>query len=156
MGVDSALRVVYPSIRTLKRTTNQSNFAFLGKDTKQSVSAYSQRITIRNSRPASVSALHVLDHVPVSTDARIKVNVISPGNLGPLDEVVVAGSEDENKNKDRPWTNVQKGIKARWANLSIGGEGGVEWECSIPPNEEVVLELSWEVSAPVGQKWESL
>ncbi|KAG8712940.1 hypothetical protein FRC08_013900 [Ceratobasidium sp. 394] len=158
LGVDSALRVTYPSVRTLNRTVTQSNFAFLAKDNKQSVAAHSQRITIRNSRPAAVSALHVFDHVPISTDARIKVNVLSPDGLG---HVIVASSpgnegQDENRNKDRPWTNVRKGIKARWANLDVGGEGTVEWECEMQPNEEVELELSWEVSAPVGEKWESL
>jgi hypothetical protein len=151
LGTDSALRVTYPSARTLNRTTTQSSFAFLAKDARQSVAAHSQRITLRNSRPASVSALRVIDHVPVSTDATIKVNVLSPNGLGPIGGVALPGNEP--LDKDRPWTNVQKGVKARWANLDVGGEGAVEWVCDIQPNEEVELELSWEVSAPVGQTW---
>ncbi|KAG9084451.1 hypothetical protein FRC07_013642, partial [Ceratobasidium sp. 392] len=158
LGTDSALRVTYPSVRTLNRTITQSNFAFLSKENKQSVVAHSQRITIRNSRPAAVSALHVFDHIPVSTDARIKVNVLSPSGLGPVVHVSSPGNEnlDENKNKDRPWTSVQKGVKARLANLDVGGEGTVEWECELQPNEEVELDLSWEVSAPAGEKWETV
>ncbi|KAG8744401.1 hypothetical protein FRC10_010179 [Ceratobasidium sp. 414] len=158
LGTDSALRVAYPSVRTLNRTITQSSFAFLAKDNKQSVAAHSQRITIRNSRPAAVPALRVFDHVPISTDARIKVNIISPDGLGPVIAVSSPGDEnqDENRNKDRPWTNVRKGVKARWANLDVGGEGTVEWECEMQPNEEVELELSWEVSAPVGEKWETV
>ncbi|KAG8706122.1 hypothetical protein FRC08_001268 [Ceratobasidium sp. 394] len=153
LGTDSALRVTYPPLRTLNRTTNQSSF-FSGKDSKQSVIAHSQRITVRNSRPSTVSGLRILDHVPVSTDARIKVNVLSPGGLGPVvDESEVP---DANKNKDRSWTNVQKGVKARWANLDVGGEGTVEWVCEMQPNEELELELSWEVSAPAGQKWQTV
>jgi len=158
LGTDSALRVTYPSARTLNRTTNQSGFSFLGKDSKQSVAAHSQRITVRNSRPAAVTELRILDHVPVSTDASIKVNVLSPNGLGPLEGVASPGNEDpdESKRKDRAWTNVKKGVKARWANLDVGGDGAVEWVCEIQPNEEAELELSWEVSAPVGKKWVAL
>ncbi|KAG9079564.1 hypothetical protein FS749_008416 [Ceratobasidium sp. UAMH 11750] len=153
LGTDSALRVTYPPVHTLNRTINQSSF-FSGKDSKQSVVTHSQRINVRNSRPSTVSALRILDHVPVSTDARIKVNVLSPGGLGPA--VEESGVPDANKNKDRPWMNVQKGVKARWANLDVGGEGTLEWACEMQPNEELKLELTWEVSAPAGQKWQTM
>ncbi|KAG9079988.1 hypothetical protein FS749_008172 [Ceratobasidium sp. UAMH 11750] len=154
LGVDSALRVSYPLMRTLNRTTNRSSF-FLGGNTAQSVAAHSQRITIRNSRLAPVTALYIFDHVPVSTDARIKIEVLSPNSLGPIAGVGSSANGDayENKHKDLPWTSVQKGVKARWANLDVGGEGTVEWECEVQPNEELGLELAWEVSGPIGQKW---
>ncbi|KAG8704390.1 hypothetical protein FRC09_003548 [Ceratobasidium sp. 395] len=153
LGTDSALRVTYPPVRSHNRTLNRSSF-FAGKDSRQSVAANSQRITVRNSRQSTVSSLRVFDHVPVSTDAKIKVEVLSPNGIGP----VVAESEtpEGSKNKDRPWTNAQKGVKARWANLDVGGEGTVEWECEIEPNEELELELSWEVSAPATQKWQTV
>ncbi|KAG9092941.1 hypothetical protein FRC07_011561, partial [Ceratobasidium sp. 392] len=157
LGVDSALRVSYPSVRTLKRTTTQSGFAFLSKDTRQSIATHSQRITIRNSRPGSVSALRIFDHVPVSTDALLKVNMLSPSGLGVVAGINGAGGDqpEENKKKDRPWTNVQKGVQARWANLDVGGEGTVEWACDIPASEEIELELAWEISAPVGKAWQN-
>ncbi|KAG8707787.1 hypothetical protein FRC09_001619 [Ceratobasidium sp. 395] len=153
LGTDSALRVTYPLVRTLNRATNHSSL-FANKDSKQSVTAHSQRITVRNSRPSTVSSLRVLDHVPVSTDSKIKVEVLSPSGLGP----VVEGGEasDGSRKKGRAWTNVQRGVKARWANLDVGGEGMVEWECEIQPNEELELELSWEVSAPTGQRWQTM
>ncbi|KAG8712939.1 hypothetical protein FRC08_013899 [Ceratobasidium sp. 394] len=153
LGVDSALRVSYPAMRTLNRTINQPIF-FFGANPAQSVAAHSQRITIRNSRLAPVTALHVFDHVPISTDARVKVEVLSPNSLGPITGVGLPtdGEVGEDK-KDQPWASVQKGVKARWANLDVGGEGTVEWECEVQPNEELGLELAWEVSAPVGQKW---
>ncbi|KAG8765942.1 hypothetical protein FRC12_007190 [Ceratobasidium sp. 428] len=153
LGTDSALRVTYPSVRTLNRTTNLSSF-FASKDSRLSVAANSQRITVRNSRQSTVSSLRIFDHVPVSTDAKIKVDVLSPTGLGPV--VEEGESLDSSKNKDRAWTNVQKGVKVRWANLDVGGEGTVEWACEIQPNEELELELLWEVSAPVGQKWETV
>ncbi|CAE7151124.1 unnamed protein product [Rhizoctonia solani] len=158
LGVDSSLRVTYPSAKTLNRTTTQSGFSFLARE-RQSISAQSQRITIRNSRLTSVSDLRVVDHLPVSTDARLKVNVIVPGGLEVQqapDSPTGPGSESRNKDKQRPWTNVQKGVKARWAPLDVGGEGTVEWNCEIGPSEEVELELAWEVSAPAGQQWKQL
>ncbi|CAE6486507.1 unnamed protein product [Rhizoctonia solani] len=156
LGVDSALRVTYPAARTLNRTAAQSGFSFMSKE-KQSVSAQSQRITIRNTRLASVS-VRVLDHIPVSTDARIKVNILSPGGL----DIVVAPTSPssegagESKRKEQPWKDQRKGIRARWAPLEVGGEGMVEWSCHIAPSDEAELELSWEVSAPAGQRWEDL
>ncbi|KAF8592965.1 hypothetical protein BDV93DRAFT_612393, partial [Ceratobasidium sp. AG-I] len=101
LGTDPALRVSYPSVRTLKRTTIQSSFAFLAKDTRQSVAAHSQRITVRNSRPSSVSALRVLDHVPVSTDSRLKVNVFLPNGLGPAEGVASPGEEGLGQGKQK-------------------------------------------------------
>ncbi|KAG8752112.1 hypothetical protein FRC12_012117 [Ceratobasidium sp. 428] len=152
LGTDSALRVTYPSVRTLNRTTNLSSF-FANKDSRQWVVANSQRITVRNSRQGTVSSLRVFDHVPVSTDAKIKVDVLSPTGLG---LVVESEALDGSRNKNRAWTSVQKGVKARWANLDVGGEGMVEWACEIQSNEELELELSWEVSAPTGQKWQTV
>lgn len=148
----------YPSVRTLKRTTTQSGFAFLAKDTRQSVATHSQRITVRNSRPSSVSALRVLDHVPVSTDSRLKVNVLLPNGLGPVggETSPGEGGPSLSKDKERPWVSVKRSVKARWAAPDVGGDGAVEWMCEIAPTEEVELELSWEVSAPVGEKWENV
>ncbi|KAG8701427.1 hypothetical protein FRC09_005376 [Ceratobasidium sp. 395] len=153
LGTDSAIRVTYPSVRTLNRTIDQSSF-FSSKESKQSVSAFAQRITVRNSRSSTISTLRILDHVPVSTDAQFKVKVLSPKGLGPVTEE--GDTLDVNKNKDRSWISVQNGVKARWANLDVGGEGTVEWICEMKPNEELELELSWEVSAPAGQKWQSV
>ncbi|CUA69216.1 Protein F37C4,5 [Caenorhabditis elegans] [Rhizoctonia solani] len=156
LGVDSALRVTYPPAKTLNRTATQSGFSFMAKE-KQSVSAQSQRITIRNTRLASVS-VRVLDHVPVTTDARIKVNVLSPNGLDTAVAPTSPSSEgvDEGKRKDQPWRDVHKGVKARWAGLEAGGEGTVEWSCDIAPSEETELELSWEVYAPSEQRWEDV
>ncbi|CUA67358.1 Protein F37C4,5 [Caenorhabditis elegans] [Rhizoctonia solani] len=156
LGVDSALRVTYPPAKTLNRTATQSGFSFMARE-KQSVSAQSQRITIRNTRLASVS-VRVLDHVPVSTDARIKVHVLSPNGLDTAVAPTSPSSEgvDEGKRKEQPWKGVHKGVKARWASLEAGGEGTVEWSCDIVPSEETELELSWEVYAPSEQRWQDV
>ncbi|CAE6433627.1 unnamed protein product [Rhizoctonia solani] len=142
LGVDSALRVTYPPATILNRTL-QPGLAFVSK--KHTVRSQSQRITIRNTRLTPVSSLRVLDHVPVSIDAHVKVNLISPQRLEPI----VAG-------KENPWTNIRNGIKVRWAPRHVGGDGIVEWDCEIGPTDEVELELGWEVSAPVDKFWETL
>ncbi|CAE6435542.1 unnamed protein product [Rhizoctonia solani] len=157
LGVDSSLRVTYPSAKTFNRTSTQSGFSFLARE-RHSISAQSQRITIRNSRLTSVSNLHVIDHVPVSTDAKLRVNVITPSGL---DVHQAPGSptgsgSETNKQKGLPWSGVRKGVKARWAPLDVGGEGTVEWRCEIDPSEELELELAWEVSAPVGHGWKNM
>ncbi|KAG8729833.1 hypothetical protein FRC11_007917 [Ceratobasidium sp. 423] len=145
LGVDSSLWVTYPSVKTLNRTTTQSGFSFRARE-KQSISAQSQRITIRNSRLTSVSDLRVIDHLAVSTDVRLKVNVITPSGLDTYQPHGSPTNPDSEGKNELPWTNVQKGVKARWAPLDVGGEGTVEWRCEIGPGDEVELELAWEVS----------
>ncbi|QRV76194.1 hypothetical protein RhiJN_04209 [Ceratobasidium sp. AG-Ba] len=153
LGIDSALRVSYPPIRTLKRTTARSGFAFLGKDTRQTITTNSQRITARNTRPSNVS-LRILDHVPVSTDELLKVSVLVPDGLGAMTEEKPEGDRsEEDQKRERTWVTVFKGTKARWANLDIGGEGTVEWLCEIGPSKEIEIELEWEISAPIGKTW---
>ncbi|KAJ1307066.1 hypothetical protein OPQ81_008045 [Rhizoctonia solani] len=152
LGIDSALRVTYPTANTLSRTTAQSGFLFMARE-EQSVSAHSQRITIRNTRPASVS-VRVLDHVPVSTDARLKVNLITPNGLD--DAATSIDSTDEAKWRKNSWKSLQKGIKARWVPLELGGEGMMEWSCDIAPSDVAKLELAWEVSTPYGRKWHNI
>jgi hypothetical protein len=127
----------------------------MSKGTKYSIAAHSQRIIVRNSRLTPVSTLRVLDHVPVSTDALINVNVLAPIGLSAAEELAAPANETTSlgKRKVRPWTDVRKGVKARWADLNVGGEGTVEWTCDIGPSEEVELELGWEVRAPAEQKW---
>ncbi|CAE6533815.1 unnamed protein product [Rhizoctonia solani] len=156
LGVDSALRVTYPTVKSLKRTAAQAGFSFMAKE-KRSISSQSQRITIRNSRKASVS-VGILDHVPVSTDERLKINVIAPTGLDVAAAPTSSSSEGsyEDKEKERPWKILRGGLRARWAPLEAGGEGTVEWSCNIAPSDEVEMELAWEVSAPDGQIWEDL
>lgn len=96
--------------------------------------------------------LRVIDHVPTSTDTVVKVNMLAPIGLGPA--VLPASEVSEDKsNKEREWVQVQRGVKARWAPMDVGGEGTVEWACDLDASNEIELELSWEVSVPDGQKW---
>ncbi|CUA68737.1 putative transcriptional regulatory protein C1683,13c [Schizosaccharomyces pombe 972h-] [Rhizoctonia solani] len=133
LGVDSSLRVTYPAAKTLNRKTAQSGFLFMAKE-EQLVSAQSQRITIRNTCLASIT-VRVLDHVPVSTDAGLKVNLLSPNGL----EATASSNENttEGKQKENPWKDVQKGVKARWAPLEAGGEADFGSQTTVSDENSV-------------------
>ncbi|CCO27532.1 Protein F37C4,5 [Rhizoctonia solani AG-1 IB] len=154
LGIDSALRVAYPTAKALDHTIPQSGFPFMAKE-KQLVSMHSQRIAIRNSRPSPVS-VRVLDHVPVSTDARLKVDIIAPSELDAIVPPVAGMSKevDGDKREEYLWKSLQKGLKVRWAPEE--GEGKVEWSCDIAPSDDVGMDLAWQVSAPAGQEWRAL
>ncbi|KAG8681285.1 hypothetical protein FRC09_017591 [Ceratobasidium sp. 395] len=152
LGSDPALRVTYPPVRTLNHTTPQSTFLSRKEDANRNILTYSQRITIRNPSSTVSPGLHVYDHVPVSTDTVISVKVLSPAGLGP---VILPPNETTSRrnSKARDWVQIRQGVKARWAPLDMGGEGTVEWICDLGVAAEIELELSWEVSSPVGERW---
>lgn len=152
LGTDPALRVTYPPMRILNSSTQPSGFTFRNKEPKRNVTTYSQRIAIRNSRSTSVPGLRVIDHVPTSTDEVVRVNLLAPAGLGPA--VLPATEVPEGQNtEEREWVRTHRRVKTRWAPFDVAGEGALEWSCDIKPSEEIELELSWEVSVPVGQRW---
>ncbi|CAE6494150.1 unnamed protein product [Rhizoctonia solani] len=155
LGTDPTLRVAYAPVRTHKRARSQTGFAFPGrpKQPKQEATKYSQLILIRNTRPTAVPTLHILDHVPVSNDSTIKVNVTSPQGLRENNRPT---EDDTDEKQHDAWVHPQKGVKARWAPPNIGGEGAIEWVCAINAGEEIELKLGWEINAPEGTKWGNL
>ncbi|KZV96559.1 hypothetical protein EXIGLDRAFT_833529 [Exidia glandulosa HHB12029] len=139
LGVDGAVRVTYhPQSKHLKQATG-SLFA----SAKTSTTSFSQRISVKNTRRATVKKLVVRDQVPVSQDGRIKVAVIEP--------------------KDIPGSvGASEGVRARWAlkneeNPAEGetGDGMLEWVCTVPAGGNVDLNFSWDVTVPVGLQWRS-
>ncbi|KAH7344652.1 hypothetical protein B0J17DRAFT_712306 [Rhizoctonia solani] len=144
LGTDPTLRMTYIPLRTHKGTHSQPRFTFPGRQRqpKQITTEYSQHITTRNTRPTAVSALHILDHVPVSGDSTIKVDVTSPQGLREGGRPTEDGSTEK---QHKEWVRPQKGVQARWAPPEIGGEGAIEWVCSVDAREEMELKLEWEV-----------
>jgi hypothetical protein len=156
LGIDSGLRVTYPPVRTYNHPSAQSGFSFPGrqKDPKQTITTYSQRITVRNSRQTAVPILRVLDHIPVSNHSSIKVNLISPKGLRNLASKKEADTAtDEKRAQQESWVNLQRGVNARWAPPEIGGEGAIEWVCTVGAGGDVELQFEWAISAPVGTVW---
>ncbi|KAG8680777.1 hypothetical protein FRC11_002011 [Ceratobasidium sp. 423] len=166
LGVDSALRVTYPASKTLNRTAAQSGFLFMSKE-EQSVSAQSQRITIRNTRPpwytqddahgARVGGEKMYRLQNQERDLRLYTsrNRGRSNNKNKQGACTRSHNTEERKRREHLWKDVQKGVKARWAPLEAG-EGTVEWSCDIAPSDEAGLELAWELSTPAGQKWQDL
>ena len=133
--------------------------------TKMSVTSYEQKITVKNTRLTRLSRLLVKDQVPVSRDARVKVNVSEPKGL--------QGQGSANGTQKGVGKLGKDGIVARWSSWKseIGGEddleevedstkldadaaqGRMEWVCDVRPSATVDLVLSWEISAPVGVDW---
>ncbi|KAH7103966.1 hypothetical protein BKA62DRAFT_782983 [Auriculariales sp. MPI-PUGE-AT-0066] len=143
LGIDGAVRITYhPQAKNLKQPTG-SLFAA----NKTSTTAFSQRITIRNARRTPLRRLVVRDQVPQSSDARIKVTIMDPKELptGPGSAQGVL---------------VSDGVRARHVQKNDespaegdAGNGLLEWVCTVQAGASIDLNLSYEVSAPVGLRW---
>ena len=109
---------------------------------------------MKNTRLSAIPRLLVKEQVPVSRDAKIKVNIVEPKSLSKK------GGE----------TVLKEGVSVRWASRVTDEEtptvssttdeldmdsaqGMLEWICNIKPSTSVDLTLSWEISAPSGTIW---
>ena len=112
---------------------------------KNDVTAFTQRISVKNTRGTPITPLFVKDQVPVSENNDIKVVVSEPRALeGP---------------KDRKVVSVATGIKARWGHKDAVGDGGVEDDgviefiCDVGAGKTAELALVWDVLVPAGRQW---
>ncbi|KAH6907607.1 hypothetical protein BKA70DRAFT_1189593 [Coprinopsis sp. MPI-PUGE-AT-0042] len=159
LGLDPSIRVTY--IPVAKKTT-QTGFM-----TKSRVHAYTQRITVHNTKSLSADKVKIIDQIPVSEDSTITVKLISPalpfsdktgGSAGGATSGGGVMAENKLGVKVPAPVNVSKGITAQWEGVEevssesevedLGGEGKFGWLCSIPAQGKVNLTLQWEVSAP--------
>ena len=117
-----------------------SESGFYNKSRTQS---FSQRISIQNTKTIAVEGVKVTDHIPVSQDANIVVNLISPALILP---VTGRGTP--------PRVQVSEGIIAQWNGSddpngdfsALGRNGRIDWLCAIPAFGTVNLLLQWEVT----------
>src|SRR5260221_6809121 len=82
--------------------------------TRTETTTYTQRITIKNTRAASLPRLIIRDQIPVSSDERIKVVLLEPKELpeaGMDGSKTRRGASSMNVSKE---VTVAKGIRARW------------------------------------------
>lgn len=165
LGVDPSIRITY---HPQKKISTSSSGGIMAMGSKFNVTTFSQRITIKNTRPSSVTRLVVQDQVPLSEDSRLKITVHQPLErlIGLATGPGGAGSTVSSiKGAAEPTlvAPVAKNIVARWAQKSDekGGSGGsrqdgvIEWICT-DLEDTVDLELVYEVSALVDVKWESM
>jgi hypothetical protein len=110
---------------------------------------FEQRIGIHNTKGAAMENLKVLEQFPVSEDANITVNYLSPALALPQ------------PNKDGEYQKVSAvkvngQAKAQWEGAdeiepsAVGKSGSFHWDCSIPAQGKLTLVASWEVVCPVG------
>ncbi|KAF8877368.1 hypothetical protein BD779DRAFT_1789595 [Infundibulicybe gibba] len=131
---------------SIKKTTHS------GLYTKTINHAYSQRITIFNTKTISIKDLKIVDQIPVSEDSQITVKLTSPALTLP---VPASENSKGSNNKVPPPVSVTSGVSAQWDGAdeddvdreSLGRNGRLNWVCEVPAQEKVNLVLSWEVTA---------
>jgi len=118
--------------------------------------AFSQRVTVHNTKSVVVPKLQVVDRIPTSSDSQITVKLLKPNLDIPSGTV---------KNADAPRAKVSPGIVAEWYaghdpspdefNF-LGKDGKIAWMCTLPAQGKVDLSLSWEVNSPAACDVEGL
>ncbi|RDB15251.1 Protein F37C4.5 [Hypsizygus marmoreus] len=140
LGVDPSIRITYH-----QRTIKASRKGFYSKSNNK---MYSQQITIFNTKVTPVSDIKVMDQFPISEDSRIQVKRINPALALP----------EETDGSPMP-THISHGVIAQWDGAdeadvdqaSFGRNGKFNWVCSLPPQGKIILQLEWEVSAPINE-----
>ena len=116
---------------------------------KSRTRSFSQRISIQNTKTIAIEGVKVTDHIPVSQDANIIVNLISPALTLPTTSTLkLTGKETP------PRVQVSEGIIAQWNGSddpngdfsALGRNGRIDWICAIPAFGTVNLLLQWEVT----------
>ncbi|KIM43920.1 hypothetical protein M413DRAFT_25436 [Hebeloma cylindrosporum] len=115
---------------------------------KSRTQSFSQRITVQNTKSIAIEGLKITDHIPVSQDENITVNLISPALVLPTTSALKLIGQGT-----PPKVQVSEGIVAQWngsddpnGDLSaLGRHGRIDWLCAIPAFGTVNLELQWEV-----------
>ncbi|KDQ11504.1 hypothetical protein BOTBODRAFT_35378 [Botryobasidium botryosum FD-172 SS1] len=169
LGVDSSIRLTYHP-----RTTKSSQTGFY---TKTQIHAYAQRITVFNTRTRAVENVTVLAQVPVSQDSAITVRIVKPALPPPASTsspgaITAAATVSSAQNQAGPSSSggsgspggsgsggasgasAEKGIvrvsSSAVAEWEDAREGRLKWTVKVAPQEKLMLELEWEVSAPAG------
>jgi hypothetical protein len=136
LGVDPAIRVVYPKPEVRRTTT--------GVFTKEDSSVYVRTMTLHNTRASHGQPIKllVLDQVPVSEDERLKVPLITPRGLTVDGGAVAAGAPGSTHASDKNWGIAE-------ARLEKGGQ--VSWVVSLNAGKTVKLALEYAVAMPSGE-----
>ncbi|KAF8332765.1 uncharacterized protein EI90DRAFT_2971572 [Cantharellus anzutake] len=165
LGVDPSIKITYHPQSKVVRSQGGS---LISMSSKQQVTRFGQRISIKNTRPSSLSRLVVREQVPNSEDSRIKVTVLQPEEryIGAPSQGYATAKYNSasTQNAETLVHTVRKGVVAQWAQKKeddFGGTGGargdgvIEWLCS-DVESSMDLELEYEVSAPYGTHWTTI
>ncbi|KHN86728.1 Protein F37C4.5 [Toxocara canis] len=127
LGVDPAVKVEY---KPAHKYTEQMWLL-----SKCSTTAHEQRIVVRNTKNEKV-LLTIREHVPKSTDEKIKIKLFTPE----LDPTKEASSVDWQKKGELPTVGAR-----------LNSAHNLEWTITVEPNEETELILKWAVDYPNGE-----
>ncbi|RBR08385.1 hypothetical protein FVER53590_10389 [Fusarium verticillioides] len=135
LGVDSAIRVIYPK-PDVRRSTS-------GVFSKEDSSVYVRTVTVHNTRVTAKKpiSLLVLDQIPVSEDDRLRVELLSPRGLTVEGPRQATGAPGRDTAEDKDWGKAMAAIKK---------SGQVSWEVSLNAGKAVKLGLEYSVSMPSG------
>uniref|UniRef100_A0A0M3I5L1 DUF4139 domain-containing protein n=1 Tax=Ascaris lumbricoides TaxID=6252 RepID=A0A0M3I5L1_ASCLU len=126
LGVDGAVKVEYKPAHKFSEQ--------VGLLSKCSSTVHEQRIVIKNTKNEKV-LITVKEHVPKSTDEKIKIKLISPV----LDQKM-ASSVDSMKKGELPTPGAQ-----------LNSAHNLEWTVALEPNSETELLVKWSVEHPNGE-----
>ncbi|KAJ7038001.1 hypothetical protein C8F04DRAFT_388256 [Mycena alexandri] len=132
LGLDPSIRISYHPVA---KKLSQSGFY-----KKNAMHVFTQRITIHNTKNVAVEQVKIVDQIPSSRNAQIKVKLVQPALA--LDEDTVKRAEVR---KTDAAVKVGAGIVARWD----GGDEAdrrVSWTCAVPAQGKINLSLEWTVT----------
>ncbi|KAJ7847751.1 hypothetical protein B0H14DRAFT_3453626 [Mycena olivaceomarginata] len=148
LGLDPSIRVTYPPV---VKQLSQSGFY-----KKSATHSFTQRITVHNTKSVPVDGLRIVDQIPVSRNAQVKVKVIQPvlplgegegatGKGAEAESNAGAGAGAKGKGKQSASVSLSKGVVAQWD----GGDKTdrrVSWVCAVPAQGKINLTLEWTVT----------
>jgi hypothetical protein len=157
-SLDPSIRVTYhPRERKALRS------GFLSKTT---IEAFTQRITLLNTKSIAIDNLKVTDAIPVSEDERIEVKLTDPplacastGNTSSVSSLLGPITNETQK-----LLKVGENLVAQWDGVdekdfdlgALGKNGKLNWLVSLPPQKSVTLSLKYEVGFAGGLVMEGL
>ncbi|KAF8316905.1 hypothetical protein DL93DRAFT_2077728 [Clavulina sp. PMI_390] len=160
LGLDRSVHITFHPESKVSTTISRKGFfsLFSKSNSKRTVTAYKQRITIKNTHMGTaIPRLIVQDSVPVSEDAKVKVTMSQPNGdaLGPVTGVEASETESPTVKQPALEDQISKNVIARWAQKDKegGGRGGargdgvIEWVIT-DLEDSVDLHLALEVTAP--------
>jgi len=161
VGVDPSVRITYPPVSKKART--QATGSFLNSS-KQDVTLFTQRISLKNTRQSDVKLL-VRDLVPVSEEQKFRIALLEPKGLGEAKtgEEVKLSADALCYWARKDWDTSDKStIGPNGASKTLHKssqndvpDGQIEWVVALGPGKSRELTLSWEMTAPQGEKWET-
>uniref|UniRef100_F1KXK2 Protein F37C4.5 n=1 Tax=Ascaris suum TaxID=6253 RepID=F1KXK2_ASCSU len=126
LGVDPAVKVEYKPAHNFSEQ--------IGLLTKSSSTAHEQRIIVKNTKNEKI-LITVKEHIPKSTDDKIKIKLFSP-ELDPK----TASDVDSMKKGELPTPGAR-----------LNSSHNLEWTINLEPSSEIELLVKWTVEHPNGE-----